>query len=328
MTFAFRPSHPADAPVIAELCERVLPVPEHSRVFSGEQMQWKYWDPWPTWQGSRSFLLFEQEKLIAHAGMVPLRLSRAGEKYTLVQLIDWAADPTHVGAGVMLLKRIAALADGAVSVRGSTMTQRILKPLGFRSFGQTLQFAARPRPSANPLRSELARASTVRIHSREHFAAREHPLSRGESTEERVVFQRSAAEMAAWVKCPVAPMDYAEVFAGDRMIGSFLVCHTPQQARIADAWADERLEGAWEAVIELAYHHGGKQDDATEVVCQSNDPLQQRALEACGFVGAGADPLAILTSPSIIPDGALVRHHLIDSDLAYLHHGDLWSWLP
>jgi hypothetical protein len=327
VTFAFRPSNSTDAAAIVELCTRVLAVPEHSPVFSREHIQWKYWDPWPIWRGSRSFLLFEREQLIAHAGVVPLQFSRHGRAHLLVQLIDWAADPSHVGAGVALLKRIAALTDGAVSVRGSSMTQRILKPLGFRSLAETLQYAAPTTSSSLPVRSALARAATVRIHGRGSCALREHPLSQAQSGDAQIVFQRSAAQIEAWLACPVAAMHYAEVLVGDRMLGSFLVCQTPRQARIADAWADEQLAGAWDAVIELAYRHGCEQQGASEVVCQSNYLAQQRALEACGFVSAGADPLAIMASPELVPDGALVRHQLIDSDLAYLHHGQLLSWL-
>jgi hypothetical protein len=326
--FEFRPSNPGDAAVIAELCERVLAVPERSPVFSPQHMQWKYWDPWPTWHGSRSFLLFDRERAIAHAAVVPLRFSRESKPHTLVQLIDWAAEPSHVGAGVSLLKRIAALADGAVSVRGSAMTQRILKPVGFRSLGETVRYAV-PRSSAVRLNfnSELARASKLRIHERGSFAPFEHPLSEAQSSADQIIFQRSASQVKIWLGCPVAPMRYVEVLHESRLIGSFVLCHAPQQARIVDVWADAELEGAWEAVIDHAYVQGCEQTDATEVVCQTNDPAQARALQARGFTDVGSDPLAILASLELVPNGSFVRHHLLDSDLAYLHHGDCLSWL-
>jgi hypothetical protein len=327
VAFAFRSSSPADLASIAALCTRILAIPERSPVFSAEHMRWKYWDTWPSWQGSRSFMLFKNDALIAHAGVVPLRFSREGQCHTLLQLIDWAAEPGQVGAGVTLLKRIAALADGAMSVRGSSMTQRILGPLGFRSLGETLRYAAPTTSASSPPRSPLAGIATLRIHRSGDSHLREHPLSQAHSTDEQAVFQRSAAQIEAWLRCPVAAMQYGEVCLDDQLIGSFLLCHTPGQLRIADAWADPRREGAWNAVIELAYRHASAQPNAAEVVCQSNDPAQQRALERCGFRSAGADPLAVLTSPTLVPDGALCRHHLIDSDLAYLHHGEMESWL-
>jgi hypothetical protein len=333
VTFEFRASSPSDAGAIVELCERVLPVPPRSRVFARDHLRWKYWDPWPSWPGSRSFLLLAAGRLVAHAGIVPLPFARERRAHTLVQLIDWAADPAHVGAGAVLLKRIAALADGAVSVRGSTMTQRMLKPLGFRSLGETIRYAAPVIDGSAPLASALARAATVRIHTRETLATRggdsrlrEHPLAHAESSGSRIVLQRSAAQITAWLACPVATMHHGEVFVGDAMLGSFLVCLTPGQARIVDAWADEQLPGAWDAVLELAYRHGCRQPGANEVVFQGNDAAQQRALEACGFVAVGSDPLAILASPALVNDGASLRHHLIDSDLGYLHHEEPESW--
>lgn len=325
--FEFKPSSASDAPAIAALCSRVLPVPPASRVFSPEQLQWKYWDPSPLWHGSRSFMLLAGTELIAHAGVVPLRFCRDGRSYTLVQLIDWAAEPKHVGAGVALLKRITALADGAVSVRGSTMTQRILKPVGFRALPPTQQYVAGVNAGAREPRSELGSSVEVRVHRAGSFAAREHPLCDAQSSDTRVVFQRTAAQVQAWLACPVAPMEYVELLQGAQLLGSFIVCHTPGQARIADAWADDGVPGAWEAVIERAYLHACEQTDASEVVCQSNDPAQQCALLRSGFQPAGSDPLAILASPALVPGTALVPHHLLDSDLAYLHHGQLQSWL-
>jgi hypothetical protein len=290
-------------------------------------MQWKYWDPWPIWPGSRSFfLLLDEERPIAHAAIVPLPFSRAGKPHTLLQLIDWAAESAYVGAGVTLLKRIVALADGAVSVRGSTMTQRILKPIGFRSLGETTRYAALRSPAAQ-LRSELARACEVHVHTFGNFSPREHPLSQAQSSREQIVVQRSAAQIEAWMACPVARMRYVEVVHQERLLGSFTLCETPQQARIVDAWADAPVEGAWDAVIEHAFLQGSSQRDAIEVVCQTNDPAQARALQACGFSDVGLDPLAILTSTELAADGVSLRHHLIDSDLGYLHHGELLSWL-
>ena len=283
-------------------------------------MQWKYWAPWPYWSGSRSFLLLRDGVPIAHAGIVPLRFSLAGKTHTLVQLIDWAAEPRSVGTGVSLLKRIVALADGAVSVRGSSMTQRILKPIGFRSLPGSVRYAAPICAAARPLRSHLS----LRIHARGRFAPLEHPLHDAESFADRIVFQRSAAQMLAWSTCPVAPMHYGEVFSGDRLAGTFLICFTPQQARIADVWA---CDGAWDDVLELAHRHASESRDVVEVVCQTNDPAQARALLACGFTAAGTDPLAILASPGLVADGAFIPHHMIDSDLAYLHHGEFVPWL-
>ena len=327
-TLSFRASNREDAACIAELCGRVLAVPASSPVFSLEHMQWKYWDPWPSWPaGSRSYLLFRNGVPIAHAGIVPLRFNCADKDYRLVQLIDWAAEPTHVGTGVILLKLIAELADGALSVRGSSMAQRILAAIGFRSLGHSVQYAAVLDAKQHELRSELARAATLRIHDRRSFAPREHPLRHAQSCARRVVLQRSAAEIERWLACPTASVQQVEMFVHDRLIGSVVLCHCPGQVRIADAWADTQLAEAWHAVINLACLHATTNTAASEIVDQTNDPARAHALETNGFANVGSDPLFILTDPELVADGAFLNHQLIDSDLAYLHHGEPLPWL-
>jgi hypothetical protein len=61
-------------------------------------------------------------------------------------------------------------------------------------------------------------------------------------------------------------------------------------------------------------------------VTQCNDPTEQRALLDAGFITSGSDPLDVLCDPELIPNGAVLWHQLIDSDLAYLHHGVTESW--
>lgn len=329
VALTFRPSIPDDAQAIRELCLRVLEVSADSPVFSAAHMAWKYWQPWPHWQGSRGFVLAEGERLVAHAGVVPLRFSRDGQTRRLVQLSDWAAEPRHVGAGVVLLKRIASLVDGVLNVRGSRTTQRILGPLGFRSLGETRQYAA-PVDSARLRGTPTSpHAATVRarVHDRDSMSAREHPLHAAQSSGRCIVLQRSIQQIEAWLACPVTPTQYTEVISDDRLIGCFLMCQSPGQARLADVWADESMPGSLPLVIDVAYRQGCQLPDVMEVVCQTNQPAHARALQSRGFVATGADPLAVLARPEDVPSGAHIHHQLIDSDLAYLHHGEPERWL-
>ena len=325
MALLFRPSNPGDAPAIRALCERVLAVPAGSPVLSEAHMRWKYWQPWPYWQGSRGFVLLQGTQLVAHAGVVPLRYTYNSQPRTLVQLLDWAADPKHVGAGVVLLKRIASMADGVLNVRGSSDTQRILKPLGFRSLGDTQQYALAAQPSAA---ASAERGVTIRVHEQSRFAALDHPLTDVVSSQQQVVPLRCREQIEAWLACPVAHTQYCEVLTGDHLVGCFLVSYCPGQARLADVWANAEVPEAWRAVIEVAVQQACQQASATEIVCQTNERDCAQALRACGFVVTGSDPLSILASQAVLPSSAQLRHHLLDSDLAYLHHGAPERWLP
>jgi hypothetical protein len=119
-------------------------------------------------------------------------------------------------------------------------------------------------------------------------------------------------------------MRYFELWSAEQLIGCFLLCQTPGQHRLVDAWA--RDAAAWQALLLAAIAETVKDPSAREVACQTNDVAQQAALLAAGFFMAGEDPLHVLCDEALVPKGAHFRHQLIDSDLAYLHHGDPESW--
>jgi hypothetical protein len=327
----FRSTSPADAEPIARLCERSLGVRHDSPALAPAQMQWKYWDAWPGWDGPRSFVLIKAGEIIAHTGLVVLRHCLGERVHTLAQPIDWAADPGHVGAGAVLLQRVAGVVDGLVSVRGSAMTRRMLAPMGFRPFGECVRVAAPLKRDAGrpPRDPEAVRVHTdaVRVHTVERFDADEHPLATAVSEPNRIVFRRTREEIRRWVACPTVSMRYLELRSDDGLVGCALLCDAPGQVRIVDAWATDRVGGATDLVMAAARDHAAQSGEAGEVVCQTNDAAQLAALERVGFVAVGTDPLWIRSDRSVVPDGAHIRHQLLDSDLAFLHHGEPLPWL-
>jgi hypothetical protein len=285
-------------------------------------MHWKYWQSWPGWVGARSFVATEDGIVIAHAAVVPLQIARDGSELTLLQPLDWAAEPSHVGAGVSLLKQLHTRADGLVNIRGSEATQRILVALGYRSLGPVSRFV---RPLALPMPlSAAAESCTLRTYRDSIAGASPHPLHCAESQANQIVPRRTLAHFAAWLACPVAQMEYAELFRARERVGTFFLCRTPGQVRWIDAWA---RVGHHSILAEYATRRAAETGTtASEIVCQTNDPEHERALLDAGYRRAGADPLSVLASKDLIADGAAFRHYLIDSDLAYLHHGDAERW--
>jgi hypothetical protein len=330
----FRASTIHDHEAIAALCSRVLYAPTGSPLLSAEHMQWKYWTPWPAWEGSRSFVLADGKSIVAHAAVVPSTFSRGGQRYRLLQLLDWAALPERIGAGVSLLKRIAQLENGLLNVRGSESTQRILRPLGFRSLGLTTRYVRVLRsvpgvPAQRPAASEDHRAAREgftlkRFSSPPLRDAAPHPKRAVESDDRHVILQRSLAEIELHLRCPSAPMRYLELWRQEELLGTALCCKTPGQQRLVDAWV--LAPAVWEPLISAVIEEARRDPDALEVVTQCNDPTEQRALLDAGFITSGSDPLDVLCDPELIPNGAVLWHQLIDSDLAYLHHGVTESW--
>src|SRR5262245_54461874 len=110
MKTEFRATGPEHASEIAALLRSTFGMrPEHPALTVG-MMQWKYWDPRPDWQGSRSYALFRNDEMAAHGAVVPVRCTDGARTLRMFHLIDWAAKPDAVGAGSGLLRRLSALA--------------------------------------------------------------------------------------------------------------------------------------------------------------------------------------------------------------------------
>jgi hypothetical protein len=71
-----------------------------------ELLDWKYDNPRPDWQGSRSYAWIAGEEIAAHACLCPVtyRLP-GGRQITGSQFIDWAAGRRVAGAGGLLAMR-------------------------------------------------------------------------------------------------------------------------------------------------------------------------------------------------------------------------------
>ena len=52
-----------------------------ARQFDPDILQWKYFDPRPDWDGSRSYVLKSGARWLAHAGVCPMVFERGGEKF-------------------------------------------------------------------------------------------------------------------------------------------------------------------------------------------------------------------------------------------------------
>src|SRR4051812_29794552 len=140
-------------------------------MFTPAHLHWKYWLPWPDGSAARSFVLTRNGQIVAHAGVLPLATSSG---LRLLHPLDWASEPDRIGAGAALLKRVAALADGMLIVGGSLSTQRMAKPLGFRSAGDVACYAWRVPPgevaARDPGAPERIGLSTRRVPAAESAA--------------------------------------------------------------------------------------------------------------------------------------------------------------
>jgi len=335
--WTFRASTPQDAAPIAALLAAAGLNPNARP----EDLSWKYWLERADWPGPRSYVLCDRGEIVAHGNIVPGELAWGQERARIIHVVDWAAHPRAMGAGVSLMKRLGRLADILLAVGGSSTTRSILPVLGFRPHSS---IAACARP-LRPLRMlgaggagrwkllpRLARSALWRLQAPAFrdgsWEARrigpEHVHELADLLPRPVrdvgVFGRGEALFQHLLRCPIVGSELYGVARSGCMRGYFLLTFAPRQARLADLWIDSQDPADWRALIQCAVSRALQHPDAAEIIAWAGEPaLSQRLLE-CGFHVRGAQPVMLGVRGGWKPPAAL-HVQMLDTDAAYLHRG-------
>src|SRR5260370_40534676 len=95
-------------------------------------LHWKFHEPRPDWNGSRSYVLSNGERIAAHGCACPVTFLTATGKVTSNHPIDWAAARSFPGAGVALLDKLGSMTDTLPAVGGAADRLQVLPKLGDR----------------------------------------------------------------------------------------------------------------------------------------------------------------------------------------------------
>lgn len=330
-----RPSTPADASAIAAL------VGGWPGNVAPKQLAWKYWEAAPA---PLSFVMCEGQAVVAHAGLVSGACLTASGRLTFALVIDWAADPDAVGAGLALLKHVGRSFDALFAVGGSSDTLRILPIAGFKRIGSVGGFVRPLRPLGvlSDYRRTHWRIVPRLVRSILWVVSAPAPTARGWSARkvgpdgigdlnlvlptpraDLAVMERTAASLAHTLDCPAARMELYVAQRGNETRGYFLLAFVPGQARLADCWAVEPLAEDWAALVQLAIDTARRDTGVAEIMAWSSDPAMDKALTSCGFRRRHEMPLSLRPRRDIDIDGSIpgLRIQPLDSDLAYLHQG-------
>jgi hypothetical protein len=343
----FRSTTAADESAIRSLLQEAHGVAPGHPMFEGRHLHWKYWEPRADWQGSRSYVLTREERIIAHAAIVPGVCSWRNGRLKLLHVIDWAACPKARGAGNTLMQHIGALADAIITSDGAAAALRLLPFLGFADSGTVVTQYARPiRPllyltGVDAPRWRLAARSVrnalwaLRAPARPPRAQRSRPLEPHElggapipwplPRHGSAVLERSAAVMSYWLQCPAAPMELHVVENGGAAEGYFVLAYAPGQARLADCWLDCDDPEGWEALVQLAVQQAARHSAVAEVAAVCSEPLLAGALQRCGFHARSSRPLLARANGVRLPAGG-IRIQMLDDDSAYRHGGSRTFW--
>ena len=131
MPLTFVPTGRDDVPELVRFLTSVFGLRDDAPFVAKDLVEWKYFAAHPYWDGPRSYLLKHDGKLAAHGCAHPATFLPPGRAVTSTRVIDWAAGSGVPGAGVLLFRKFASLADTLFAVGGSPETQSIFPKSGF-----------------------------------------------------------------------------------------------------------------------------------------------------------------------------------------------------
>jgi len=331
----FRPSNPADAGAIAAL----LSAAGLNPVVRPDAEHWKYWQPRADWSGDRSYVLTDHGHVIAHGAIIPGVLAEGSERASIVQVVDWAARADAGGAGFALMKRLSRLADGAISIGGSSHTRQILPHLGFKPAGEVVGYVRPLRPlrifgararSRWRLLPRFARSVlwTARAPARggEEFNVRritadalaEVRAALPTASPELAVLERSEASLRHALDCPLVHMELHALERSGRLQGCFLIAIAGRQARLADCWMVSRDPADWCALIQCAVRQARQHPEVAELAAWASDTLLAECLSRCGFHARSRRPVSLMMRAGRPAPTPTLRVQMLDTDAVYL----------
>ncbi len=334
MSVQFRPSTPDDLPGIVQLLQSAFNAPADAPYLDRTLLSWKYFEAGPEWDGSRSYVLAQEDRLVAHACAWPVRIVSRTGLHMAICLLDWASARELPGMGMMLARKLAQLAPIALSIGGSDMTRQIMPRIGFRQKGELLSYARvlrpwlqfRTRPSEPPPKSllRLARNAVWSMRPtawRESWSAR--PLASADNAVSGVGQPGSIhhADLLDFVlRCPGARVTAFDLLRLDTPRGYLVLSRVGGQSRIADLRICSDTLGEWKSAYAAAVETAKQDRDAAELIAVGSDSVTIKALEDNGFFPRDRRPVFVSDPQHRIPEEDYPLHlDMLDDDLSYLN---------
>ena len=107
--------------------------------FNPDLLAWKYYQPGPEWEGSRSFVLRKEDAILAHGSVWPVRLATPAGTVMAVRVLDWASSASGDGRCADESAQQTRRCDSRVG--GSEDTLRVLPAMGFKHRGTARIYA-------------------------------------------------------------------------------------------------------------------------------------------------------------------------------------------
>jgi hypothetical protein len=301
-------------------------------------LHWKYFESGPEWEGSRGFVLRQDDKIQAHCGVWPVHLSVAGKRVTCLCFVDWVSDRNVPGRGFLLKKKLMSFAETAIVVGGTEDTRAVIPKLGFKMASDVGFFVrvARPwrqfrsRPTEGISR-DIARLVRNTAWSRLDLKSAIHPgwsavqvdsfddsLLDGFCKRDDPTPWRSPEYLNYWLRTPTVSISAFVIQKARKRLGYFLLSRVGGQTRIADLRIHSTRQEDWNAAYSLAEQVAAADPETCEITGVASTLFAELALRSSGFRQRGSAPLFLYDPQKKLRDSPPIYWNLIDGDAAYI----------
>ncbi len=337
-----RPTEPSEADAVCEFLCSVFQVGRDASFVSPALVRWKYFDPSPGWCGTRSHVLRYKGSIIAHGCVCPISFMVDGREITSMHVSDWAASPSHPGAGLFLLRELFSLTNTWIGIGGSEATLAMVDRSAI--FAQLELFAQVMRPwrefrqratSGRRRVSRLVGNTRRKLRSRPVAAAEAAAATgwgagqvdsfedsdlvtsglRGSST----LCKRDAARLNHFLGCPSFPCSGYLLTKRGRVRGYFLLIRVGPQVRIAHLSLDSLHPEEWKSAYAIAVKIAGQDGVAHEVVTATSWAPARSVLLESGFRSAGRQAVVLGDPNGYLKGRPAPDLSMLEGDTAYLY---------
>ena len=325
-----------DLPALAKFLVRAYKFEPSDFHFDLRLLEWKYLYPRAGWQGSRSYLLERDGNIVAHAGICPVSFRLpAGRTVSSLTIMDWAADSTVPGVGVMLYRKLMGMAPTSFVIGGAPVTREIVPRIGFRHVGDALtyslwlrpwrEFRTRARTGRSvlrllhgwvhplPIRRRLMSWESVRV---SEFDDSLKPIL---SSEKRAwtFCQRTVADLNYLLGCPHLEMKGFLLKREGHVAGYFVLGKSGWEARLLDFVVDSEDVNDWRHASAVAANAALHDPEVCRIRVLSTVPVLSQALTRSGYWRQYKEPIALHDPADVLGQAFPVSFQLFDGDSGY-----------
>lgn len=329
MHSAFSSSSPAQLKAVADLLQTSFNVEGDTPLLNASYLNWKLHQEGPAWVGSRSYVLTNNEELIAHATVWPIQLRLATGVRDGLGFGDWAAAASHPGAGLLLLKKLVTLASFVLVTGGAEITRQILPRMGFQHWADRTRWVRVLRP----MRQVLTRGETLgwkeparltrnlgwslaRTASRLGWTAESTfpDASSVNLVDGQLGSVHSVEFLRYMLACPTVQFKFLRLRYKQEDMGYAMVSLVAGQARIADLRIASDEQDQYNAAVSTVVQWILKETLSCEVVMFGSTAPLDLALSNNGFRPRGDMPLVVFDPDKQIANENVPQLGMLEDD--------------